>query len=218
MARKRDVLFDLDGTLTDPGVGITNSIAYALKRFGIVGESYDSLKRCVGPPLLDSFMGFFSLSEQDSNKAIGYYREYFSETGIFENEVYSGIPEMLEALKADGRRLIIATSKPIVFTVRILEHFSLDGYFSFVSGSELDGRRSKKAEVIEYALDSLSISDRSGCVMVGDRMHDIIGAQTALVDSVGVLYGYGSREELEEARAGHIVSSVEELRSFLLSR
>lgn len=213
------LLFDLDGTLTDPKVGITKAVAYALKKFKQLDVDLDALTKFIGPPLKDSFMRFYGFSEQDADLAIQYYREYFSETGIFENEVYPGIRDMLDVLKHDGRYVLaVATSKPTVFAERIIEHFGLKDYFTCVVGSNLDGTRSKKAEVIQEVLRVLNVSQLDEVVMIGDREHDILGAKQVGVRSIGVLYGYGSYEELEGAGAGYIVKQVEELRILLEQR
>ncbi|EEG74445.1 HAD family hydrolase [[Clostridium] hylemonae] len=209
------ILFDLDGTVTDPGIGITNSVMHALRKFGIIEEDRSRLYKFIGPPLADSFRQFYEFSEEETARGIEYYREYFTDKGIFENEVYEGMEELLAALNRQGRKLIIATSKPEVFAERILEHFHLDSYFSFVAGATMDEKRVKKAEVIAYALESCGISDLSGVLMIGDRKHDVIGAHEAGVDVMGVLHGYGSREELEKAGADYIVENVEEIKKFL---
>lgn len=210
------ILFDLDGTLTDPGLGITNSVMYALRHFGIVVTDRRELYKFIGPPLWESFERYYGFSRAEAEKAVGYYREYFKDKGIFENEVYSGIEELLQQLKAKGRTLLVATSKPEVFARQILEHFKLAAYFSYIAGSELDGTRVRKAEVIRYALERSGISETAAAVMVGDREHDILGARDAGIDAVGVLFGYGSREELEQAGACHIAETVAGLRRLLL--
>lgn len=210
------VLFDLDGTLTDPKEGITKSVAYALESFGIHVEDLDTLCKFIGPPLKESFMVYYGLSDEQGDEAVAKYRERFSVTGLFENKVYDEIRETLEALKKSGKTLIVATSKPSVYSRQILEHFDLMKYFTFLSGSELDGTRVDKAEVIAYALQENGIQDLSNVIMVGDREHDIIGANKNQIDSVGVLYGYGCREEFEENHATYVVERVEELRNLLL--
>ena len=212
----KTILFDLDGTITDPKVGITKSVAFALKSFGINITNLDDLCKFIGPPLKDSFCEYYGFNESDTDIAITKYREYFSEKGIFENIEYSGIKEMLRELSEQGKTLIIATSKPTVFAVKTLEHFDLIKYFKFVAGSELDGSRSKKSEVITYALSQNNITDFSSIIMVGDREHDIIGAKEVGIKSIGVLYGYGDIKELEKAKADYIVANVKELQSYLL--
>ena len=212
------VLFDLDGTLTDPGVGITNSVAYALKKYGIEVADKTQLYPFIGPPLIDSFEKYYGFSEEEAKHAVTLYREYFREKGIFENEVYDGIAPMLEHLKNSGKTLIVATSKPEIFARQILEHFQLDGCFRYIAGANLDGTRSKKNEVIEYALEACDVTDRSSAVMIGDRDYDMIGAQKTGLDSVGVLYGYGNRAELEHAQATYIVKTVADLEQLLLQK
>lgn len=199
------ILFDLDGTLTDPGLGITNSVMYALKKFNIDVEERASLYKFIGPPLMDSFKMFYGFSEEDSELGVKYYREYFKERGLYENEVYDGIEELLKALKDQNKSLIIATSKPEEFAVEIVKHFHLDQYFDFVAGATMDSSRSKKADVIEYAIKNCNITDLSSAIMIGDREHDILGAKQVGLDSIGVLFGYGNYSELEAAGATHIV-------------
>ena len=211
---KQYLLFDLDGTLTDPMVGITSSVQYALEKFGIHVKYLKDLIPFIGPPLDDSFQEFYGLSKEDAGKAVEYYREYFAPKGIFENEVYPGIPEMLSRLVEAGFTLIVATSKPAVFAKQILEHFGLSDYFSFVGGSELDGTRKRKAEVIGYILETCEIKPQDA-IMIGDRKHDIEGAKLCGLESVGVLYGYGSEEELSKAGADHIIKDVKLLEEYL---
>lgn len=210
------ILFDLDGTLTDPGEGITNSVAYALEKFDIKNEDRTSLYKFIGPPLKDSFMEFYSFSEEDALKAIAYYRERFREKGMFENKVYAGIVELLSKLKHAGKKLIVATSKPEEFTLTILKHFDLLQYFDFVAGATMDGSRSEKTEIIQYALKHGQIENLDKTVMVGDRKFDIIGAKANGIDSIGVLFGYGSLEELEIAGATYIADSPEELGKLII--
>lgn len=204
-------LFDLDGTLTDPGLGITNSVAYALEKYHITVEDRRELYPFIGPPLRHSFSEFYGFDEEKTKEAVAFYREYFSEKGLFENEVYEGIPEVLSQLKQAGKKLLVATSKPEEFTNRILEHFGLAEYFDFVAGATMDETRNEKADIIAYALEQISDADKSKIVMVGDRKFDILGARENGIDSIGVLYGYGSRAELEEAQATHIVEKPENL-------
>lgn len=211
-----NILFDLDGTLTDPGVGITSSVAYALEAFGIEVEDRSKLNCFIGPPLHESFVKYYNMSTLLAFDAVTKYREYYNDRGIFENELYIGIPGLLQELKKAGKTVIMATSKPECFAKRIAEHFKIDGYFDCITGSELDGSRVDKAEVIECALERMGITDRSKCVMVGDRLHDIVGAKKTGLYSVGVLYGYGSRRELEENGADKIVADIRELCDILL--
>lgn len=214
---KKYILFDLDGTVTDPMIGITKSVRYALNKFGIEVEDLNTLCKFIGPPLKDSFMNFYNFSEGDALKAITYYREYFSTNGLYENTVYENFEDMLIALKNDGKSLIIATSKPTVFAEKILEHFNLKKYFDFISGSNLDNTRTKKSDVISYALEQQMINNMSEIIMIGDREHDIIGAKALNIESIGVLHGYGSYEELSSSGADYIVKDVSELKSLLLT-
>lgn len=209
------VLFDLDGTLTDPGLGITNSVAYALKKWNIEVADRTTLYKFIGPPLSDSFKRYYGFSEEDSLKAIEYYREYFRDKGIFENEVYEGVVDLLETLRAQGKKVVLATSKPEGFAKTILEHFQLAKYFDFVAGASMDESRNKKGAVIAYALESCGITDKSAVVMVGDREHDVLGAKENDLDSIGVLFGYGSREELEAAGATYIAETVSDILKFV---
>mgnify|MGYP002799276096 FL=1 len=210
------IFFDLDGTLTDPKEGITNSVAYALASFGI-HEDPDRLTPFIGPPLIDSFMEFYHFDLPTAQKAVEIYREYFSQKGIFENKVFSGTQPLLAQLKAAGKTVCLATSKPEVFARQILEHFHIDGYFDQIVGSCLDGTRTKKGEVIEEVFARLGEKgpDKAMCVMMGDRLHDIHGAQENDLDSIGVTFGYGSQEELTQAGATHIAHSFEELAQIL---
>ena len=199
-------LFDLDGTLTDPGEGITKSVQYALAKFGINVENRQELFCFIGPPLHESFEIYYGFSRPDAMKAVDCYREYYAVKGIFENLVYDGIPEALEKLQKSGVKICLATSKPEIYAKQILEHFNLDGYFTAVAGSEMDGTRTKKAEVVERALMLLGNPDVKDCVMIGDREHDVLGGAAHGLDTVGVLFGYGSRKELEHAGATYIAA------------
>ncbi len=210
------ILFDLDGTLTDPKIGITKSVNYALEKLGVKVDSLDDLVGFIGPPLKNSFMDFYRFSEEKSNEAIKYYREYFSVKGLYENSIYSGISELLAKLKSLDKTLIVATSKPTVFAKKILEHFNILEYFSFVAGSELDGTRTDKAEVIAYALLKNNITDLDCTIMIGDRKHDVIGAKKVGVTSIGVLYGYGDAEEIKGANADFIVNDILGLEELLI--
>lgn len=171
------ILFDLDGTLTNPALGITNSLAYALEKFNIEVTDKKELYRFIGPPLQDSFENFYHFSKEDSLKAVDFYRDYFRHKGLYENEVYQGIPDLLERLKAQGKKLLVATSKPEEFARQILKHFDLFDYFDLVAGASMDGSRRLKGDVIAHALTSAQVSDLSAAIMIGDREHDIIGAK-----------------------------------------
>lgn len=210
------ILFDLDGTLTDSSPGIINSIIYSLEKYNISVEDMSVLKKFLGPPLHESFKEFYGFNDEKAMEATEFYREYFRAKGLLENRVYDGIPELLKNLADNGKRLIVATSKPQEFTDRIMQHFDLAKYFEFVAGSNMDGTRSKKAEVIEYALNKCKITDKSKVVMVGDRKHDIIGAKAVGIDSIGVEYGYGDYDELKSAGATHIAKTVNDLKVLCL--
>jgi len=210
-------LFDLDGTLSDPKLGITKSFQYALAEFGILKELVD-LERFIGPPLRESFRDLIGFSEADTEKAVSLFRMYYAEDGFFENSVYPGIPETLQDLKNGGKTLAVATNKAKYYADKVIEHFGLDRFFSFVSGDEMDGSLTKdgKREIIRIALDTLDPERNKHAVMIGDRMHDITGAKENGIDTIGVTWGYGSRAELEEAGAQQIIDTTEGLRRFLL--
>lgn len=212
----RYILFDLDGTLTDPGLGITNSVIHALKQFQIHVADRRELYSFIGPPLQDSFAAYYGFSEEETERAIQYYRAYFSTKGLFENQVYDGIPALLEKLKDMGKTLIVATSKPEPFSIRILQHFDLYGYFDFVAGATMDNvTRFRKADVIAYALENCQIMDRSAAVMIGDREHDVLGAKQMGLDSIGVTYGYGSHEELQNAGATYLAKTAADILQYV---
>lgn len=216
---KNYLLFDLDGTLTDPREGICTCVQYALASFGIQEPDLDKLEPFIGPPLKDSFMKFYGMDEGQAEAAVAKYRERFQDTGIFENRIYEGIPEMLRALNSKGMFMAVASSKPTVYVERILEHFQIAKYFRAVVGSELDGTRTGKDEVVMEALRQLfgdKPVEKDKVYMIGDRRFDVEGAHAGGVEAVGVTYGYGGMEELKEARADYIVRSVEELQKFLL--
>lgn len=203
------ILFDLDGTLTDPKEGITKCVEYALHKLGIGVEHPDLLIPYIGPPLYDSFIHIQGLTHEAALQGVDFYRERYRTLGMFENSVIPGIPELLENLRNQGFSLYVATSKPTVFAEEILRHYKLDHFFRFTAGSNLDGTRSKKREVIQYVLDQNDIP-AAQALMIGDREHDIIGAKACGVPSIGVLFGYGSEEELSSAGADYIAHTVEE--------
>jgi len=209
------ILFDLDGTLTDSSPGIINSIIHALKKYNIEVKDKTQLRKFLGPPLHESFAEFYGFDAEKAMEAVSFYREYFSTKGLLENDVYDEITDMLCELADKGKRLILATSKPQPFTDRIMQHFDLAKYFECIAGSNMDGTRSKKAEVIAYALNKCNITDKSKAVMIGDREHDIIGASAVGIDSIGVEYGYGDYAELNNAGASYIVKTVSELKNLL---
>lgn len=211
------ILFDLDGTLTDPKPGITKSVQYALAKLGIDEPNLDNLVPFIGPPLLKSFKEFYHLDDEQATLALQYYRERFATVGLYENAVFPGIKDMLAQLKKQGKTLFVATSKPTVFSIKIIEHFGLQDYFQAVIGSNLDGTRVEKGEVIEFALSELGEADLTKVIMVGDRKHDVIGAKNNGIDVVAVAYGYGSLAELNEANPNDILHTVQELHEFLLA-
>lgn len=218
----RYVLFDLDGTLTDPKEGITKSVQFALNQQGIREPDIDKLEPFIGPPLKDSFMEYYGMTQEQAIMAITDYRKRFEPIGIFENEVYPGIPELLRELKEAGMLLAVASSKPEVYVKRILEHFQLEEYFDVVVGSNLDGTRVDKEEVVEEALRRLQASspdiqmNKITCAMVGDRKFDVQGARAHGLTAVGVAYGYAGKGELEAAEAEYIARTVDELGKILL--
>lgn len=214
MKKYQYILFDLDGTITDPGLGITNSVIHALNKFGI-SDKRENLYKFIGPPLAQSFQNYYGFDEEKAQLGIQYYREYYAVDGIFENIVYDGVEQMLKNLKQDGKKILMATSKPEKFAKQILECFKLDQYFDYVAGATMDEKRVRKADVISYALESYGIQNLDEVLMVGDREHDVLGAKEVGIDCVGVLYGYGDREELEKAGAKYIVETVEELAKVL---
>ena len=206
------ILFDLDGTLTESGEGIIKSVEYALEKLGVTENDPENLKRYVGPPLKESFMKFSGLNEEQAEQGIGYYRERYTKVGMFENRLYPQIPELLEVLKINDKILGVASSKPEIFVNQILEHFGIAQYFQVIVGSELDGRRSKKEEVIEEALLRLHMqTERDKVLMVGDKEQDVNGARSCGLQCIGVAYGYGTREELSQAGAVYIADTVEDL-------
>lgn len=209
------VIFDLDGTVTDSAIGITNSVAYALKRWNIEVEDKSELNCFVGPPLAQSFEKYYGFSKEQALEAVEEYRVYYRDRGIFENLVYPGIPELLAELRARGKKVVLATSKPEYFAKQILDHFDLAKYFDFAAGATMDSSRTKKGLVIKYALSELGVTDMSECVMVGDRDQDVNGARENGIDCIGVLYGYGGIEELTSAGAAYIAETVEDILKFV---
>ena len=205
------ILFDLDGTLTDPKVGITKAVKYALSKYDIKVEGLDELEKFIGPPLSESFKEFYSFPDEKITEVIGYYREYYADKGIFENQVYSDIPSLLIELKKKQKVLVVATSKPTVFAKKVLEYFNIDSYFDLIVGSNLDETRTSKSDVIQYIFSELEIEDLSKVIMIGDRKYDVIGANKNHIDSIAVAYGYGSQKELEEAKPTYYVNTVKEI-------
>lgn len=211
------ILFDLDGTLTESGEGITKSVQYALEKIGKPEENLEKLKVFVGPPLLEQFMKYAQIDEETARQAVAYYRERYADVGIYENQVYPGVENMLKTLKNRGYRLAVASSKPEYFVTKVLEYFHLTGYFDEIVGSEMNGARTSKAEVIGETLKRMNLSaNRREVVMVGDREHDVLGARACGLDCVAVSYGYGTEEELREAGALKITDSADGLLDFFI--
>ncbi len=209
------LLFDLDGTLTDSRPGIVNSIMYALEQMGIKVEDPEELNPFIGPPLPESFREFYGMNPEECTKGVAFYRERYGTVGLFENSVYDGIEDLLKELKAQGKKLLVATSKPEVYSLQILKHFGIYDYFDFVAGATMDNSRSKKADVINYALEGMQVTDKSQAVMIGDRKQDIVGAQAMGLDSIGVAFGYGGVEELTQAGATYVAMTPAEVLKFV---
>ena len=209
------LLFDLDGTLTDPYEGITKSFQYALSAYGIEAKQ-EELLCVIGPPLIDSFCGYYGFDKKKGEEAVAKYRERFGVVGWRENRLLDGVDEMLSKLKESGMVIALATSKPFVFAKKIIEEFDIAKYFDIVVGAEIDGSVSTKPQIIEKVLSKLGITDLSEVVMIGDREHDIIGAKKCGIKSIGVRVGYAAEGELENAGADYIVDTIEELTEFLI--
>ena len=211
----KSILFDLDGTLTDPGVGITGSVMYALEQLGIPVPPREALYKFIGPPLWDSFRDFYGMNEEETTEAIRLFRVYFAETGLHQNELYDGVRPMLKALDGAGFHLVLATSKPEQWAKVILAQFGLDAYVRDAAGATMDHSRSTKGDVIAYAMEKFHV-DPADAVMVGDRRHDILGGKENGLPAVGVTYGYGDRAELTAAGAAAIADTPAELLSILM--
>ncbi|WP_306479861.1 HAD family hydrolase [Mediterraneibacter sp.] len=209
------IFFDLDGTITDSALGIMNSIKYALEKNSLPMLSEEQLRSFIGPPLREQFCKVCGLTDAEGAKMVVDYREYYKDKGIFENRVYDGVMETLRNLKEKGYRLAVATSKPEIFARQIADYFGFSEYFELIGGACMDESRTDKYEVIEYVLDSCQIKERNRVVMIGDRSHDMIGAKRAGLHSIGVLYGYGSKEELEQSGAEVLAETPKEVISML---
>jgi len=216
MTEKNYLLFDLDGTLTDPKEGITKSLQYALRFFGVDVADADTLTPFIGPPLREMLSKTYGFVGEEAERVVAKYRERYIPTGIYENRVYDGIEDLLKNLQQAGKKIILATSKPIESAELILKHFGCYKYITFVAGSDWEGKREKKADVIRYAFENVGITDAREAVMIGDREHDIFGAKEVGLDSIGVLYGYGNLRELQAAGATQIAESVSALAALLL--
>lgn len=212
--KKDTVFFDLDGTLTDPGEGITNCVMYALASLGYPVPPREELHKFIGPPLLYGFKEWYSMDDATARTAVEKYRERFTKLGMFENEMYDGIPKMLALAEKSGKRLFVVTSKPEPFARTIIEYFGIESFFADIIGANMNESRTDKEYVIESALLRAG-AEKEHTVMVGDRKYDMEGAAANGIDSVGVLFGYGSKEELTEAGAGKLAATVEELTELL---
>ncbi len=213
--RYTHVFFDLDGTLINSAPGITHSAQYALRKFGIDPPPAEELTCFIGPPLADSFAKYFGFSPEQSQKAVAYYREYYRRQGILECALYDGIAELLKDLQECGVSCVLATCKPHLFAAQILKNLGVDSFFAVISGPEMDGTRGTKQEVIAHAAEQLALTDLSRAVMVGDRDNDILGAKHHGMDSVGVLWGFGSRGELTAAGATYLFNTPAQLNQLL---
>ncbi|WP_319378427.1 HAD hydrolase-like protein [uncultured Methanocorpusculum sp.] len=210
-----NIVFDLDGTLTDPAVGIINSFIYAMEKCGITVPDRSEMLKLIGPSPVQSFQELYGLSHEEATTAVRYYREFYRTKGIFESGVFPGIEDLLKSLQEEGKTLMVATAKVEQFAETVLKHFGIAQYFTCIAGSNLANTITHKSEIIKAAMERCSITDLEHTVLVGDRMHDILGAKDAGIDSIGILYGYGTREELENAGADLIAESVLDLKRIL---
>ena len=213
------IAFDLDGTLTDPKKGLTSAFAYGLRKIGMEINDVESLKKFIGPPLRDSFRDEYNLSEKDANDALMLFREYFGVYGWWDNELYEGIHDLLSSLKSAGKTLVLATSKPEVYSSKILNLFGRSDYFDFAEGASFDRSREKKCDVLEYALSKVGVCDAEGksrAVLVGDTKFDVEGACICGVDSIAVTYGYGTEDELQREGATYVAHTVADVKKILL--
>lgn len=214
------VFFDLDGTITEPEEGIINGVLYALSRFGITVEDRTTLYPYIGPPLRDSFRDYHGLSEEDTEQAILYYREYYSTKGIYQNDIMPGMEQAFWTLRKHGCHLYVATSKPELYAKQILENLKLDGYFDIIAGSTFDKARDTKAAVIEYLITSIAANQikpaADDIIMVGDRKFDVLGARKFGIDTIGVLFGYGSKEEFDACACRYVAADAKEMVKMIL--
>ncbi len=210
------LFLDLDGTLSDSAPGIVRSAQYALEAFGIHVDNLDDLLCFVGPPLEESFQEFYHLTPSQADEAVKVYRRRYEKIGVYENALYPGIPQFLDKARQAGKVLMVATSKPQRMADLVLSHFGIADRFAFVGGREDSSRRTKE-EVIRYVMKENGLTRTEDIVMIGDRKHDVLGAKAVGLDSVGVLYGYGSRDEFQAAGATYIVDTLKELEELLLA-
>ena len=207
------ILFDLDGTLTDSGAGVKNGFIYALEKFGIKAHP-DQLDKVMGPPLMDSFMQFYGFSFEEAREAVKHYREYYRETGVFENTLYGGIVELLEKLKSMGKVLCVATSKPDVFAIQVLKMFDIYKYFDIISAATIDDKLCKKSDIVKIALDRAG-GNCYNAIMVGDRHHDVCGAHENNIKCIGVLYGYGDENEMKASGADFVAATPDDILKYI---
>lgn len=216
MKNYKYILFDLDGTIIDSSLGVTNSVMHSLKKLGEPVPQREKLLKFIGPPLFTSYTQYCGFSEEKANLAIEYYREHFEKKDLFNNVLYSGIEDVLSCIHDSEKTLIVATSKPEVFAKQILDRFGISKYFDFIVGATFDGKRNHKDQVLNHILDNCNIDDKSNCVLVGDTRFDAIGAKTVGIDCIGVAYGFGTRDELLENGVITIADNMEDLKKILL--
>jgi phosphoglycolate phosphatase len=215
MKKYNVIAFDLDGTLTNPERGLLSAFVYCFKKLGVPYDSKDSLKKYIGPPLYDEWQKDFGWSFEEASFAVEVFREYYNIYGWWDNEVYSGIEELLRELKTRGKRLVVATSKPEVTAKKVLRHFGLDKYFDYIAGASMNGSEDLKWQILNRALSAVG-AEKSEAILVGDRKYDAEGAKICGIDSLGVLWGHGSREELESADFTYIAESSKEVEGLLV--
>lgn len=215
MPKYENIFFDLDGTLSDSGVGIGKAVVYALAKYGIVETDKKNLDRFVGPPLYDSFMNYYGFSREQSVEAVEFFREYYVDTGLFENYPYDGIDLVLKELSTSGKKLFVATSKPETLAKRVLKYFGLSDFFTDIVGATDDGSVIKKDDVLALAVSRNNITDLRSCIMVGDRASDVFGARKVGMATMGVLYGYGDKAEIEGAKPDFIAKTVSDIGEIL---
>lgn len=209
-------LLDFDGTVANTGVGITKAVAYALKYYGIVIEDLNTLTDFIGPPLSDSFQKYFGFSKEQGDEAVVKYREYYAPYGLYESELYEGIIDLLDKVTKAGGKIVLATSKPEESARKLLEYFKANTYFELIAGASQDLSMHKKADVIRYAMNKINIP-KEQAIMIGDREQDVFGAKENGLPCVGVLYGFGTRDELKNAGADYIVEDMKELTNLLMA-
>jgi len=212
------IFFDLDGTLSDSAIGIIRCLKYSLEKFSIVENEEEKLRHYIGPSLTETYTKIYGMSDAQAVKATAFYRERFEREGIKENVMFEGVNHLLAGLKEQKKTMVIATAKPTEHAKQILEYYQIDHYFTVIAGSNFDGTREHKGEVIKFALSQLETPDVKNIIMVGDRQHDVLGAKENDLAVIGVGYGYGTIEELTEAKPDKIVSSVAELSKILLGK